>query len=65
VWGTKGANIFYRRAALACGGRSWHHIAFEYPLDARREMDRVVTRLSRSLDYFGDEGCETAAAPSQ
>jgi hypothetical protein len=60
VSGIKGGHIFYRRAALACRGQSWHHVAFEYPLEAKPEMDRVVTRLSRSLDYFENEGCQSS-----
>ena len=31
VSGLKGDRMFYRKAALACGGKSWHHVAFEYP----------------------------------
>src|SRR5262249_12068590 len=29
VSGTKGDRIFYRKATIACGGKAWHHIAFE------------------------------------
>jgi hypothetical protein len=30
VSGIKGNKIFYRKAVIACGGKVWHHIAFEY-----------------------------------
>ena len=58
VSGLKDGRVFYRKAALACGGQSWHHVAFEYPVDAKRKMDGLVTRLSRRLDKYGSENCQ-------
>lgn len=58
--GLKSDRIFYRKAILACAGRSWNHVAFEYPAVAKRELDRLVTRLSRNLDRAVDVGCEPA-----
>ena len=46
VSGYNGDRIFYRKAMLACGGRSWHHLAFEYPADQKRAFDQFVTRAS-------------------
>jgi hypothetical protein len=60
--GQKAGRIFFRKAMLACGGKSWRHIAFEYPLDAKRRMDRVVTRAARVLDDSTDEDCPTVPA---
>jgi hypothetical protein len=46
VSGYNGDRISYRKAMLACGGRSWHHLAFEYPAEQKRAFDR---RLQASL----------------
>ncbi|SRR6266545_4354306 len=58
VSGLKGDRIFYRKAALACGGKSWHHLAFEYPAAAKRNMDGLVTHVARALDDYENYGCE-------
>jgi hypothetical protein len=58
VSGLKDDRIFYRKAALACAGRSWQHVAFEYPAEAKRELDRLVMRLSRNFDRSVNAGCE-------
>jgi hypothetical protein len=58
VSGLKGERIFYRKAALACGGKSWHHVAFEYPVAAKRSMDGLVTFVSRALDDYENSGCD-------
>jgi hypothetical protein len=47
--GFKGDRIFYRKALLSCGGRVAHLLAFEYPAEQKREHDRLVTVMSRSL----------------
>jgi hypothetical protein len=60
VSGLKDDRVFYRKAALACGGHSWHHVAFEYPVDAKRKMDAVVMRLARGLDRAGNVDCQPA-----
>jgi hypothetical protein len=38
VSGFKAGRIFYRKAVLACGGKVWHHIEFEYPDYSIQEM---------------------------
>jgi hypothetical protein len=41
VSGLKGNRIFYRKAVIACGGKIWHHIAFEYPAFASDKWTRL------------------------
>lgn len=60
VSGLKDDRIFYRKALLTCAGRSWNHVALEYSAIAKREMDRLVMRLSRNLDRAAETGCEPA-----
>jgi hypothetical protein len=55
VSGVKGDRIFYRKAVLACGGKSWHHVALEYPAAEQRHMEKVVVRAAAATD--GNE-CE-------
>jgi hypothetical protein len=62
VSGLKGDRMFYRKAALACGGKSWHHVAFEYPAEAKRSMDGVVTDAVRALDDYENTGCDPAVS---
>jgi len=56
VSGLKGDRIFYRKAVLACGGRLWRHVAFEYPAEAKRRMDRFAMHRAAELD--ADLGCD-------
>ena len=57
VSGYKGDRIFYRKAMLACGGRSWHHLAFEYPAEQKGAFDEFVTRASYALSAYNQIGC--------
>jgi hypothetical protein len=57
VSGFNGDKIFYRKAVLACGGKVWHEIAFEYPAERKREMDPFVIRASRSIDHAEYDSC--------
>ena len=61
VSGVKGDRIFYRKAILACAGRSWHHIAFEYPVVMKREMDRFVIGTAATIQRTENEGCDESA----
>jgi hypothetical protein len=61
VSGVKGDRIFYRKAVIACAGTTWHHIAFEYPVFLKREMDRFVIGAAETVDRTENEGCENAA----
>jgi hypothetical protein len=56
--GDKADRIFYRKAVLACGERSWRHVAFEYPAEAKRVYDRLVTRVAHALDLAVDRDCD-------
>ncbi|MHB1207980.1 MAG: hypothetical protein ACYCZX_20615 [Rhodospirillaceae bacterium] len=62
VSGLKGERVFYRKARIACGGRIWHNIAFEYPAGLKRAMDRSVRRASAAVDRSDSDGCEAAVA---
>jgi hypothetical protein len=50
VSGFKQSRIFYRKAILACTGKTWHHIAFEYPVELKRNMDQFVIAAAQALD---------------
>src|SRR5262245_16165206 len=60
VSGMKGDRIFYRKAVIACGGKVWHHIAFEYPIAFKRRMDPFVMRAATIVDQAENDGCEDA-----
>jgi hypothetical protein len=62
VAGTKGDHMFYRKAVIACGGRTWHHIAFEYPIDMSRYVEPMLPRASMAVDGGEDDGCDTPVA---
>jgi hypothetical protein len=62
VSGSKADRLFYRKAIIACGGKVWHHIAFEYPIAVKREMDRFVTRAAAIIDLAENDGCDTATS---
>ena len=50
VSGFKEGRIFYRRAVLACAGKSWHHVAFEYPTEFTNRMESFVTAAAGFLN---------------
>lgn len=58
--GYKGSRIFYRRATLACAGRAWHYLEFEYPRAQKRAFDEFVTHASYALKAYSNEGCHPA-----
>ena len=57
--GLKDDRLFYRQAALACGGDRWHHIAFEFPASAKRGMRDFNKRAVEKLNSGQNEGCDT------
>jgi hypothetical protein len=61
VSGFRGDHIFYRRVTLACGGRSWRHIAFEYPAQQKLAFDGLVTRVSHALASVDERDCNAVA----
>ena len=60
VSGIKGDRIFYRKAVIACGGKVWHHVVFEYPITLKRQMDPFVIRAAAIIDQAENDGCESA-----
>ena len=42
VAGFKADHSFYRKAVLACAGRVWHEVAFEYPTQSLEEITKFV-----------------------
>lgn len=57
VSGLKGDRVYYRKAALACGGTLWRHIAFEYPAQQKPVLDRLVERAAQVFDRLAEESC--------
>jgi hypothetical protein len=57
VSGYIGDRIFYRKAMLACGGQSWHQLAFEYPTAKKVAFHKLVTRASYALQACSQVGC--------
>lgn len=58
VSGLKGDRMFYRKAVLACGGNSWHNMAFDYPVGVKSSMDDIVAHAARALDDHENTDCE-------
>src|SRR5918999_1831201 len=58
VYGEKDNRIFYRKVVLACAGKSWHHIAFEYPEELKGRMAEFVSRATFAIDQAENDGCE-------
>jgi serine/threonine-protein kinase len=67
VAGSKAERMFYRKAVIACGGRKWHHIAFEYPVELSRYVEPLLRRASAAVDASENDGCEApvAKAPAE
>jgi len=58
VSGFRGDRIFYRQALLACAGDRWHHIAFEYPSNAKLSITNFVRRAAQALEATQNAGCD-------
>jgi hypothetical protein len=54
---TAEGRIFYRQTMLACEGRQWHDLEFEYPASDKDEMNDFVTRASHALGAYNSAGC--------
>ena len=54
VSGLKGDRVYYRKAALTCGGTLWRHIAFEYRAEQKPMLDRVVERAAQAFDQLAE-----------
>ena len=57
VSGLKGERVYYRKVVLACGGTTWRHMAFEYPVQAKPVIDRRVERAAAVFDRLAEESC--------
>lgn len=64
VSGFKGSRIFYRKAILACAGKAWHHIAFEYPTELKDRMDQFVLAAAKALDET-QTNCEQSVSANR
>ena len=64
VAGFKGSRIFYRKAILACAGKAWHHIAFEYPAELKTKMDAFVLAAAQALDNT-ESNCEQSVSANR
>ena len=62
VSGFKGSRILYRKAIVACGGRAWHHVAFEYPAELKQALDRFVALAAHALNNSQTDCEETISA---
>ena len=64
VSGFKDSRIFYRKAILACAGKAWHHIAFEYPAEHKSKMDALVIAAAQALENTKAD-CEQAVSATR
>ena len=62
--GFKGSRMFYRKALLSCGGRVWHHVAFEYPIEMKARIERSVVLAATAL-HDSQTDCDDAVAERQ
>jgi hypothetical protein len=56
--GTKADHSFYRKAVLACDGRVWHEVSFEYPTESHHDITKFVIRAAKAVRNSEDQGCE-------
>jgi hypothetical protein len=64
VSGLKADRSFYRKAVLACAGRVWHEVAFEYPTQTQGSISEFVNRAAKAVENSEDQGCEDSASPT-
>jgi hypothetical protein len=64
VSGFKAERSFYRKAVLACAGRVWHEVAFEYPTQNRENISEFVSRAAKAVQNSEDQGCEESVSPT-
>jgi hypothetical protein len=53
-----GDRLFYREAVIACAGRTWHQIAFEYPTSMKAAMARFVSDAAVAVLNSENDGCD-------
>jgi len=59
--GFKEGRMFYRKAILACGGRVWHHVAFDYPPEIKARVGRFILLAAEGL-HDSQTDCDEAGA---
>ena len=62
VSGVKADRSFYRKAVLACDGRVWHEVTFEYPTQNEGRIIEFVNRAAKAVRNSKDQGCEESTA---
>jgi hypothetical protein len=65
VSGFKANRMFYRKIVLACAGKSWHEIAFEFPQEIKNSMGEFVSRTADAVQNSENQGCEATARDDQ
>ncbi|WP_068017192.1 hypothetical protein [Rhodoplanes sp. Z2-YC6860] len=50
--------LFYREAVIACAGRTWHQIAFEYPDHMKAQMGRFISDAAVAVLNSENDGCD-------
>ena len=55
VSGYRNGEIFYRKSNLACRGTRWHTIDMQYPREAKKPLDPIVTGIARRMGDFGSD----------
>jgi hypothetical protein len=58
VAGLKADRSFYRKAVLACDGRAWHEVAFEYATQIQDTISEFVSRAAKAVQNSEHQGCE-------
>jgi hypothetical protein len=60
VTGSKsdGNRLFYREAVIACAGRTWHQIAFEYPESMKAQMSSFISDAAVAVLNSENDGCD-------
>jgi len=64
VSGIKEDRSFYRKAMLACSGRVWHEVSFEYPTEIQDQMTEFVVRSAKAVQDSENQDCEASASSS-
>ena len=48
----------FRGDRIFCAGDRWHHIAFEYPSNAKGSMTNFIRRAAQALEATQNAGCD-------
>ena len=63
VSGYKESHAFFRKAMLVCAGAAWNHVAMEYPIELKSQMDPMTAAIAQALDNTQADCGATAAKP--